>query len=103
MSTKIRKRFTAQEKVANLRLLLLERTPISDRCDQHLMLPPMFYRWRKPFFENAAAAFEPRSRRAADANERRIASLERMLQCKHEVRSELMEEHIKLKKELAEL
>jgi hypothetical protein len=63
----------------------------------------MFYRWQKEFFENATAAFEPRSRRAADANERRIALLEQKLQRKHEVLSELMEEHIKLKKELGEL
>ena len=103
MSKKIRKRFTAQEKVAILRLHLLERTPISDLCDQHGIHPTMFYRWQKEFFENAAAAFEPRSRRAADANERRIALLEQKLQRKHEVLSELMEEHIKLKKEFGEL
>ena len=77
--------------------------PVSDLCDQHGIHPTMFYRWQKEFFENAAAAFEPRSRRAADANERRIALLEQKLQRKHEVLSELMEEHIKLKKELGEL
>jgi len=103
MPKRIRKRFTAQEKVAILRLHLLERTPISDLCDQHGIHPTMFYRWQKEFFENAAAAFEPRARRAADANERRIALLEQKLQRKHEVLSELMEEHIKLKKELGEL
>jgi len=103
MSKKIRKRFTAQEKVAILRLHFLERTPISDLCDQHGIHPTMFHRWQKEFFANAAAAFEPRSRRAADANERRIALLELKLQRKHEVLSELMDEHIKLKKELGEL
>ena len=103
MPKKIRKRFTAQEKVAILRLHLLERTPISDLCDQHGIHPTMFYRWQKEFFENAAAAFEPRSRRAADAQGRRIVLLEQKLQRKHEVLSELMEEHIKLKKELGEL
>jgi transposase len=103
MPKRIRKRFTAQEKVAILRLHLLERTPISDLCDKHGIHPTMFYRWQKEFFENAAAAFEPRSRRAADANERRVALLEQKLQRKHEVLSELMEEHIKLKKELGEL
>jgi transposase len=63
----------------------------------------MFYRWQKEFFENAAAAFEPRTRRAADGKDRRIAFLEDKLRRKHEVLSELMEEHIKLKKELGEL
>ena len=61
MAKRIRKRFTAQEKVAILRLHLLERTPISDLCDKHGIHPTMFYRWQKEFFENAAAAFEPRS------------------------------------------
>jgi transposase len=63
----------------------------------------MFYRWQKEFFENAAAAFELRSRRASDGKDRTIARLEQKLQRKHEVLSELMEEHIKLKKELGEL
>src|SRR5271167_3085593 len=100
MSQKSRNRFSVPEKVAILRLHLLERTPVSDLCDQHGIHPTMFYRWQKEFFENAAAAFEPRSRRAADSNERRIAFLEEKLQRKHEVLSEIMEEHIKLKKEL---
>ena len=103
MSKKTRKRFTPQEKGAILRLHLLEQTPISDLCDQHGIHPTMFYRWQKEFFENAAAAFEPHARRAGDTKDRRIAFLERKLQCKNEVLSELMEEHIKLKKELGEL
>ena len=102
MSKKIRNRFTAQEKVALLRLHLLEHTPVSDLCDQHGIHPTMFYRWQKEFFENAAAAFEPRSRRAGGDKDRRITLLEQKLQRKHEVLSELMEEQIKLKKVLGD-
>ena len=103
MSKKIRNRFTVQEKVAILRLHLLEHKPVSDLCDQHGIHPTMFYRWQKEFFENASAAFEPRARRAVDAKDRRITFLEQKLQRKNEVLSELMEEHIKLKKDLGEL
>jgi transposase len=103
MAKKTRKRLTAQEKVAILRLHLLEHVAISDLCDQHGIHPTMFYRWQKEFFENGAAAFEPRSRRPADSKDQRIALLEQKLQRKHEVLSELLEEHIKLKKELGEL
>jgi transposase len=103
MAKKTRKRFTAQEKVAILRLHLLEHTPVSDLCDQHGIHPTMFYRWQKEFFENGSAALELRSRRASDARDRQIALLQQKLQRKHEVLSELMEEHIKLKKELGEL
>ena len=103
MSKKTRKRFTAQEKVAILRLHLLEHTPVSDLCDRYGIHPTMFHRWQKELFENAAAALEPRTRRAGDDKDRRIAALEQKLQRKNEVLSELMEEHIKLKKELGEL
>ena len=103
MPKETRKRFTAQEKVAILRLHLLEHTPISDLCDRYGIHPTMFYRWQKDLFENAAAALEPRTRRAGDDKDRRIAALEQKLQRKNEVLSELMEAHIKLKKELGEL
>jgi transposase-like protein len=103
MSKRTRKRFTSEEKVAILRLHLLEGTPVSDLCDKHSIGPSMFYRWQKDLFENGAAALEPRAWRAADGKDRKIAFLEKKLQRKHEVLSELMEEHIKLKKELEEL
>jgi transposase len=103
MAKKTRKRFTAQEKVAILRLHLLEHVAISDLCDRHGIHPTMFYRWQKEFFENGPAAFDSHSRRTSDPKDRRIALLEQKLQRKHEVLSELMEEHIKLKKELGEL
>ena len=103
MPKKIRKRPTAQEKAAILRLHLLERTPVSDLCDQYGIHPTMFDRWQKELFENAATALEPRSRRSSDAKDRRIVFLEGKLRRKTEVLSELMAEHIKLKKELGEL
>jgi len=103
MPKKTRKRPSAQEKAAILRLHLLERTPVSDLCDQYDIHPTMFYRWQKELFENAAAALEPRNRCPSDAKDRRIALLEQKLQRKNEVLSELMEEHLKLKKELGEL
>lgn len=103
MSKKTRKRFTPQEKLAILRLHLLEHTPVSDLCDRHGIHPTMFYRWQKEFFENGAAAFERHSKRAADVKEQRITFLEEKLKRKNEVLAELMEEHIQLKKDLGEL
>ena len=100
---KQRKHYSPEEKVAILRRHLVEHEPISKLCDELGLQATVFYRWQKEFFENAAAAFEPRARRAGDAKDRRIALLEQKLQRKHEVLSELLEEHIKLKKELGEL
>jgi transposase len=100
-----RRHFTAQEKVAILRRHLLEKTPVSDLCDQLGINPTLFYRWQKEFFENGQAAFEnPGKRRKAEdgAKDRKIAALEEKLQRKNEVLAELMEEHVQLKKELGE-
>lgn len=103
MPKKTRKRPSAQEKASILRLHLLERIPVSDLCDKYGIHPTMFYRWQKELFENAAAALDPRTRRPNDAKDRRIVLLEQKLQRKNEVLSELMEEHMNLKKELGEL
>src|SRR5436305_6765709 len=102
MPKKTRQRSTAQEKVAILRLHRLEHVPIADRCDQHGIHPTMSYRGQKESFENGSAALGPRSRGAGDAQDRQIALLEQKLQRNHEVPSELMEGHIKLKKSLGD-
>ena len=101
----LRKHYSGPEKVAILRLHLLEKKPVSDLCDQYGIHPTLFYRWQKEFFENGHAAFgQPgRPRKAVDdAKDRKIAALEDKLRRKHEVLSELMEEHVQLKKGLGE-
>ena len=72
MPKKTRKRPSVQEKATILRLHLLERTPVSDLCDEYGIHPTMSYRWQKELFENAAAALDPRTRRPSDAKDRRI-------------------------------
>ena len=103
MPKKTRKRFTSQEKVAILRLHLLEHTPVSDLCDQHGIHPTMFYRWQKEFFENGAAAFEQKRPTNHSAEQERNAYLEKKIQTKDGVLAELMAEHVALKKEIGEL
>ena len=100
---KKRKNYTAQEKVAILKCHLVDQAPVSDLCDEYQLQPTVFYRWQKEFFENGAAAFEKDNSRRKNAEEKRIAQLEAKLQTKNEVLSELMEEHVQLKKELGEL
>jgi transposase len=103
--TTARKHYSAPEKVAILRLHLLEKKPVSDLCDQYGIHPTLFYRWQKEFFENGAAAFENSGRRrkaVADAADRKIAALEEKLQQKNEVLAEVLQEYVQLKKELGE-
>jgi transposase len=104
MST-TRKHYSAAEKVAILRLHLLEKKPVSDVCDQYGIHPTLFYRWQKEFFENGAAAFENTGKRrqtVAEAKDRKSAALEEKLQQKNEVLAEVLQEYVQLKKELGE-
>jgi len=100
-----RKQYSAPEKVAILRLHLLEKKPVSDLCDQYGIHPTLFYRWQKEFFENGAAAFEQigkRRKAVEEVKDRKIAALEEKLQQKNEVLAELMQEYVQLKKDLGE-
>lgn len=103
MSKQVRRHFSAQDKVKILRLHLLEGKAVSDLCDQHHINPGMFYQWQRQFFENGPRAFEPRGPgRGQGQVEKELTALQARLIRKHEVLSELMEEHIRLKKELGE-
>jgi transposase len=101
---KPRRHFPAPERVAILKRHLVEKTPVSDLCDELGIGPSLFYRWQKEFFENGHAAFanNRKSKAVEDAKQRRIEQLEAKLQRKNEVLSELMEEYTQLKKELGE-
>ena len=100
---KKRHNYTPEEKVRILKRHLIDRVPISDLCDEYQLQPKVFYDWQKQFFENGTAAFTRDQTREKSAEAVRIKQLEDKLQRKHEVLSELMEEHINLKKELGEL
>src|SRR5260370_42313461 len=101
---KPRRHFSGPEKVAILKRHLLEKTPVSNLCDELGITPTLFYRWQKEFFENGHAAFENdrKSKAVEDAKQRKIEQPEAKLQRKNEVLAELMEEHTQLKKELRE-
>lgn len=101
-----RKHISGTEKVVALRRHLLEGVPISTLCDELSIAPTVFYRWQKEFFENGAAVFDKASKGRREQESlvaRRVEVLEAKLVTKNEVLSELMEEHVKLKKELGEL
>jgi transposase-like protein len=102
-TARIRRQYSAEEKVRLLRLHLVEGQPISAICDQHQIHPTLFYQWQKTFFENGAAAFDrsPRPRRT-DLGNQRIEHLEARLRRKDEVIAAVTEELVRTKKELGE-
>lgn len=101
--TKKRKFYSGDEKVKILRRHLLDHIAVSDLCDEYDLNPNVFYRWQKEFFENGAAAFE----RKSDARERKMAEevsrLNAKLSRKDEVIAMIMQEQMKLKKNLGEI
>lgn len=97
-----RRTFTPEQKVALLRLHLLEKKPISDICQENNLSVNLFYLWQKQFFENGAAAFGNSGKRqqaCQDAKDRKIANLQEQLHQQHEVLAEVMKEYVQLKKE----
>ena len=53
-AARIRRQYSAEEKVRLLRLHLVEGQAISTICDTHQIHPTLFYQWQKTFFENGA-------------------------------------------------
>src|SRR5438270_14030378 len=103
MSKLERRHFSAQEKVKILRLHLLEGKAVSDLCEQHRITPSLFYQWQRQFFENGTRAFEPQDLgRSEGQREKEINALEQRLQRKHEVLSDVVEDHVSLKKDVGE-
>ncbi len=102
MPKKKRHNYTPEEKVLILKRHLVEGVAVSALCEEYHLQPTVFYKWQQQFFEKAAAAFT-RDKESNRSETKRIQKLEEKLQKKNEVLSELMEEHVKLKKELGEL
>ena len=101
--SKKRKNYSPERKVEILKQHLVDKVPVSDLCDQFGLHPTVFYRWQKAFFDGGASAFKKDQNSEKVRLEKRISALEQKLNKKNEVLSELMEEHVALKKSLGEL
>ena len=100
---KKRHSYSPEEKVLILKRHLVGREAVSDLCDEYQLQPKIFYGWQKQFFEKGVSTFAREGKSKQQAEEKRIRELEEKLRRKHEVLSELLEEHLQLKKELGEL
>jgi transposase-like protein len=99
-----RRHFSGDEKVKILRLHLVEGKPVSESCEQNKINPSLFYQWQRTFFENGARTFEGSGNGRSETKlEKQVEALASRLQRKHEVLTEWMEEHIRLKRILGRL
>lgn len=86
------------QKAAILKRHLVDREEVSAICERDKIHLNQFYEWQKLFFENGVRAFEAVEKREEAKlraeNEKLLAKLQR----KDSVLSELMEDHVALKK-----
>ena len=99
---KVRRHWSADEKIKLLRRHLIENIAISKICEESNLAPSLFHRWQEQLFQNAALALEGK-RPERNQDRQRIEKLENKIRQKDEVLAELMAEHISLKKEFGEL
>ena len=78
--TQKRKRLSGSEKLAIVRRYLVDRTPISDLCDEHGLQPSQIYRWQAAIFEHGSDVFDMKkgrhSKAAETVKDAKIARLE---------------------------
>jgi transposase len=102
MKKQKRRRFSGAEKVAILKRHFVEKEEVSKICEDSKIHPTQFYDWQKRFFENGVKAFESDDKQSENVLRTENERLKGKLQRKDSVLSELMEEHIALKKSLGE-
>jgi transposase-like protein len=82
---------------------------VSELCEAYGIVPSLFYKWQQALFENGAQCLEKKNGAKSLRETREVQRLQQELEKtqgklanKHEVLSELMSEHIALKKSLGD-
>jgi transposase len=101
-----RRAWSGEQIMVLLKRHFMDKEEISKICQEEDIQPSQFYRWQAMLFSEGAAVFQRKNglseRRERIAARDKLTALEQKLQKKNEVLSELMEEHVRLKKELGE-
>ncbi len=96
-----RRKFSSVEKVKLLKRHLVEGEKVSDLCKEADIHPTLFSKWKKDFFDKSMNVFDTTVSKT-NSKDKQIEKLEAKLTVKNDVLSELMEEHVMLKKSLGE-
>lgn len=104
--SRIRRKFTAQQKADIVRRHLKDKVPITSLAEELSIQPTQIHQWVAMVLEQAERAFEKADRstpkrsadKIAELKEQRIKKLEERIVHKNEVIAELMEENVKAKK-----
>ena len=107
MSQQTRRKFSAEDKAAILRKHLVDKSPVSDVCDEYGIQPSVFYAWQRQVMDNLASALDGGAgRRQRNGREEQLSRENEALQAKlvkkDNVIAEVSEEFVRLKKRLGE-
>jgi transposase-like protein len=95
---KNRRRFSSEFKVRILREHLENQISVGKLCEQYDLHPNLIHKWKKELFSGALATF---SRSKTDnADDPKISKLEKKLNEKDSIISEIVEDNLRLKKKL---
>jgi transposase len=100
-----RRHVTPDQKAQIVRRHLSGKEPVSNLADEFGLQPSQIHNWVKQVLDQAEKAFQHgpgRPPRVEQVKDRTIEHLQAKLVQKNEVIAELMEDHVKLKKELGE-
>jgi len=95
-----RKRLSAKEKMMILRELLENKVQIGELAVKYGIHPNLIYNWKKTLFEKGETLFEDKRERASSKSEEKNIPAEAKLKDKDSLISEIVEDNIRLKKNL---
>jgi len=103
MSKKNHRNYSPELKIKLLKKHLVDKATVSEICEENHIKPSLFYRWQSELFNSGNLIFENiKPDNIHSSYQKQIQKLENKLAKKNEVLVELMEEHVKLKKEYGE-
>ena len=103
MSTRHRRRHTAEQKADLLRQHLADKKPVSEICTEAGIQPSLFYTWQRDLLAGAPAVFSNRRTPSREKDlEEKVSQLKAKVARKDGIIAEVTEEYVKLKNELGE-
>jgi transposase len=93
-----KRKFSAEFKVKVIREHLENQVPVGKLCEQFKIHPNLFYLWKKEFFDGAVNAFT--KKKGPKIDDDKIKRLEDKLKDKDSLISEIVEDNLRLKKNL---
>lgn len=95
-----RKRLSSKEKMMILREFLENKVQIGEISEKYHIHPNVIYNWKKTLFEKGDAIFEDKREKTSNKAEEKISRLESKLKDKDNLIIEIVEDNIRLKKNL---